>query len=49
MILPRDPSAAMTTSPRRVALVGALAFPASDAAAFITGQVLNVDGGGFGF
>jgi NAD(P)-dependent dehydrogenase (short-subunit alcohol dehydrogenase family) len=30
-------------------LLGALSFLASDDAAFITGQVINVDGGGFGF
>ena len=30
-------------------LTGALVFLASDDARFITGQVLNVDGGGFGF
>jgi NAD(P)-dependent dehydrogenase (short-subunit alcohol dehydrogenase family) len=30
-------------------LTGTLAFLASDDSAFITGQVLNVDGGGFGF
>ncbi|PXW97556.1 3-oxoacyl-[acyl-carrier protein] reductase [Sphaerotilus hippei] len=30
-------------------LTGALAFLAGDDSAFVTGQVLNVDGGGFGF
>ena len=30
-------------------LVGALSFLVSDDARFITGQVINVDGGGFGF
>ncbi|MBN3807608.1 SDR family oxidoreductase [Paraburkholderia sp. Ac-20347] len=30
-------------------LTAALAFLVSDAAAFITGQVINIDGGGFGF
>jgi 3-oxoacyl-[acyl-carrier protein] reductase/(S)-1-phenylethanol dehydrogenase len=30
-------------------LLGALSFLVSDDAAFITGQVINVDGGGFGF
>lgn len=30
-------------------LTGALSFLVSDDSAFITGQVLNVDGGGFGF